>query len=208
MRKSIVVAMSLFVVACSSDPDDADNVAGPLCAGTTNLLKNPGLSSSEERMKADWTSTQHGSRPSFDVSLDSGVLTIERTGPEPWYNLEQFVDLSEYIGNTMIYTADLKLSLDSEDWPHAFEPKGGLQVLIWARGELPVMGSRLAVNSSAEHSPNLGTTDWFRAHVEFTVPQRPDRAMFGLIHQANGSISFRNPELLDCGPAPEPAPQA
>jgi len=203
LRRLIFGAASLVVVACSSETGPVVNTDGPTCAGTTNLLKNPEFSSANERTVIDWNGTQHGANPSFSGSLEAGTLTIERTGPEPWYTLQQFVDLKEYAGNTMLYEADLKLSLNSDDWPHTLEPKGGLKVLIWAFGETAILGSRLAVNSSAEHAPNLGTTDWFRAYQVFTVPQRPDRAMFGFIHQANGSMSFRNPGLFDCGPAPE-----
>ncbi len=204
MRRLIIGVASLVVVACSSETDPALSTDGPSCAGTTNLLKNPELNSSDETTVLDWNGTQHGAIHSFSGSVEAGTLTIERTGPEPWYTLQQFVNLKEHIGHQMLYQADLKLSLNGDDWPHAFEPKGGLKVLIRAFGEPAILGSRLAIDSSAEHSPNLGTTDWFRAYQVFTVPERLDSAMFGLIFQANGSMSFRNPGLFDCGPAPEP----
>lgn len=217
LRNLIIIVLSLFIVACGSDnsaPADSETVAEvsttrvagaevPNCAGKTNLLKNAEFISSPDRLLVDWNSTQHGNIPSFVVSVEDGVVTIERNGPEPWYNLEQPLDLKDYAGHRMLYRADLKLSLDSENWPHRLEPRGGLQVLIWATSPPPLRSTRLNVNSSAEHTPNLGETGWFSAHTEFVVPERPKRSIIGLIHQANGSISVKNPALFDCGPAPE-----
>ncbi len=203
MRTLSLVFSTLALVACGSDSPAPVVDDSPPCPGTVNLLKNPALESSEDRLLIDWNSTQHGAIPSFIVSVNEGTVTVERNGPEPWYNLEQFIDLSGYAGHQMLYKAELKLSLDSEDWSHAFEPVGGLQVLIWALAEPAILGTRLVYQSSAEHSPNLGETDWFTAHVLFTVPERVKRTNLGLILQANGSMSMRNPALLDCGPAPE-----
>lgn len=222
MRNLIIIASSLFIVACgpgteSTTATDATpearsaplaQSAGPECAGTTNLLKNPEFAGSPDRLLIDWNSTQHGNIPSFIVSAEEGVVTVDRNGPEPWYNLEQFIDLKQYAGHRMLYQADLKLSLNSENWPHAFEPRGGLQVLIWGKTPTPVRVTRLLVNSSAEHSPNLGETDWFKAQTYFIVPDSPERSMIGLVHKANGSISAKNPALFDCGPAPESAQES
>lgn len=208
MHKIIFVGLSLFIAGCGSDSSPETTSAARECAGTTNLLTNGGLRSSEEQLVADWNSTQHGAIPSFLVTADDGIVTVERIGPEPWYNLVQFVDLKSSAGHAMLLEADLKLSLNSDDWPHALEPKGGLQVGIWALGEIAMLGPRLTLESVAEHSPNLGETDWFRAQVRFTVPERPQRSRVGLIHQANGSLSVRDIALFDCGPAPMPEPEA
>lgn len=203
MRILTIFFISLTLVACGSDTQTPAAAEGPRCSGTVNLLANPEFTLSEESGFAGWSGSKHGSRKSFDSSINDGVFTVDRIGPEPWFTLSKSVDLSSYAGHQMLYKADLKLSLNSEGWTHAFEPVGGLQVLIWALSEPAILGTRLVYESSAEHSPNLGETDWFTAHVLFTVPERVKRTSIGVIMQANGSMSMRNPVLLDCGPAPE-----
>lgn len=209
LRVLIPVLLSLLVIACDSASEPQLDSVQPepvseVCSGTVNLLKNPGFNAPGPSQMSGWNSTQHGNIPSFAVSVNEGVVTVVRTGPEPWYNLEQFVDLKEFAGHQMLYQAELKLALNKDGWEHAFEPRGGLQVLIWAIGEPAMLGTRLTVDISAEHSPNLGETGWFPARVLFSVPKRPQRSMVGLVHKANGSISIRNPMLLDCGPIQAP----
>jgi hypothetical protein len=199
VRLLLLLAAVLILVACGQQPASVLNM--PACSGTENLLRNPEFALNEQGRRVAWQGAQHAGEPSFLLNVEQGVATVQRIGSEPWYNFEQFPDAKPYIGHEMLLKADLKLDLNDDDWTHSMTPGGGLQVLIWQTAVPAIAGSRLIFESAFEHEPHIGTTDWFTVGIKFRIPERVSRMKVGFVHKANGSLSFRNPALLDCGPA-------
>ena len=166
-----------------------------LCDSKKNLLKNPQFLYSKDRSFPNhWGASQHAGEPSFAIKIDSGALKVTKIGTQPWFLLIQKMSAVDWVGKKIRYTADIKLSLNANDLSHKFEPGGGLFLRVY--GDMNPMGDdRLLLNSGRDHKPKLGITDWMPTAIEYILPEKANRLVVGLMHQANGSISIRNPSL-------------
>jgi len=180
------------------------------CAGATNLLRNPGFQQDGRDSLAHWQTDQHAGDRSFELTVDDGTVVIERIGPEPWYTLLQAPQIDSIRGRDMVFRAELRLDLDGEGWQPALDPGGGLHVIVWGAPLPRIGGSRQVFRYAFEDEPRLGRTDWVQASVAFQVPEDASRANVGFMLRASGSLSLRNPELLECSPGADadapPAP--
>ena len=139
--------------------------------------------------------------PAYTVSTNDGELLIDKYGQQHWMLLSQEITgVGEFGGQTVIYSAELKLNLESAPpETQALVPGGGLNVLV--RGVDPNRPGpqKVVYHSSFQHEPHLGVTDWVPVSVEFTVPEHSRYMQVGFLHQAVGSMSVRNPALRVCG---------
>ena len=177
--------------AASSAQTVAPTAGAVACSTSENLLVDSGFT---ELYGGVWVAALHGGEPSFDVSVSEGVLKLERTGPEPWMTLRQWVDLGDRQGGTLTLTADLKGDLQSDPPLHSFKHVAGLL--------LKPDGARRSL--MAEHDPNDGTWDWQPVSMSARVPSGAAAVQAGFIHQTGGTLWVRNPRLVwsDCEEAP------
>ncbi len=185
-------------ITMSTSPTN-DGVAVSQCSSGMNLVKNgrfvldPGQS-----IPDNWGASQHSGEPSFEVEITSGVLSINKIGTQPWFTFTQNLDVVPFEGRKMSFSADLKLSLSDDNLDHAFVSGGGLFLLIYGDPD-PIGGDSVLLDLSLKHEPKLGTTDWKSVGLDFKVPAKATRMVFGFVHKANGSMSVRNPVLAVCG---------
>lgn len=194
----VVVMLAVLLAGCQVAT--TDSVSSAQCTGGENLLANADFGNSNPAGGlSPWRGSQHAGETSFRASADSGVLTIEKIATQPWYRFAQAPRARALRGENLVFRAEIRLALDADNLRHSFTPGGGLQVLVW--GDLdPVMGGdRLVFDSTLEHEPRLGTTDWVQISIPFAVPSSATRMSVGFVHQANGTMQVRNPELLRCG---------
>lgn len=204
-RSLIAIALSclLLIAACdgTQGPSAVEVPPLPECVGTENLLSNPTFGQGEGDRLAPWRGSQHAGETSFALTVENGELTIERIGPEPWYALTQFIPPEPLKGHRLLFVADLKLELSDEGWTEIMTPGGGLSVSVWAASPVAMAGDRLVLDSTFDHEPHLGETDWFTAHKTVVVPDNATKLRVGFVHRAMGRFALREARLFDCGPA-------
>lgn len=194
----LVLMLTALLAGCQATATDSPSTAQ--CVGGENLLANPDFGASAAAAGlSPWGGSQHAGEPSFRTSADNGVLTIEKIATQPWYRLAQVPQARALRGEALVFRAEIKLALDSVNVTHSFTHGGGLQVLVWGDPDPVMGGDRLIFDSTLEHEPRLGITDWVQVSIPFTVSPTATRMSVGFVHQANGSMQVRNPELLRCG---------
>lgn len=193
----LVLMLAALLAGCQTTATDSASTAQ--CAGGENLLANPDFgASSTAAGLSPWRGSQHAGETSFRTSADNGVVTIEKIATQPWYRLAQVPQARALRGESLVFRAEIKLALDTENVTHNFTHGGGLQVLVWGDPDPVMGGDRLMFDSTLEHEPRLGTTDWVQVSIPFTVSSTATRMSVGFVHQANGSMQVRNPELFRC----------
>ena len=194
----VVVMLAVLLAGCQVAATDPASSAQ--CVGGENLLTNTDFGASDPAVGlSGWRGSQHAGEPSFRVGTDNGVVTIEKIATQPWYRLAQVPQARALRGEALVFRAEIKLALDTVDVTHNFTHGGGLQVLVWGDPDPVMGGDRLMFDSTLEHEPRLGTTDWVQVSIPFTVSGTATRMSVGFVHQANGSMQVRNPELFRCG---------
>ncbi len=192
--------LALSLAAC--EPANEPATIPSECAGSENLLQNPGFSDGANPALPPWKTAQHAGPASFNTRVEDGVVTIERHGGEPWYTISQLPPVEGIQGHDLWFQVDLKLNLHGSDWAYpSMPPGGGLIVAIWGPTIPVVGGSRQVFSSVIENEPSLGQVDWFTASLRLRVPDDASRLSVGVMQRAAGSLSLRDPLLLDCGPS-------
>ena len=189
-RLITVGALVAGLAACAGDSKEAPSSDNGQCEGQgKNLLQDPGFETiGASRRERKWFASEHAAGQSFDYSASNGELLIEKTGAEPWFILTQSIARDEIPGERVVFSAEIKLDMQPPAIAHGFKQGGGLTVTAKANGK-PV------VRSLMDHEPHMGTTDWQPVQVVLELPKRVQSVRLGFIHQADGSISIRNPAL-------------
>ncbi|MCR9185129.1 MAG: hypothetical protein NXH81_07025 [Halieaceae bacterium] len=201
--KIIVALLSALLAACQAGAPvpQASAPAVSACDMSENLLGNPGFASEgESGSRRPWSGSQHAGEPSFTTQVDDGVLTIEKIATQPWFKFSQAPRARPLRGEQLLFQAELKLALDTHEVIHGFKRGGGAQILIWGDPDPVMGGDRLMLESTLEHEPHLGQTDWFTVRIPVSVPATATRMNVGFVHQANGVMQVRNPGLYRCAP--------
>ncbi|TGD73016.1 hypothetical protein E4634_12075 [Mangrovimicrobium sediminis] len=182
-RWTFGLTLGCLLTACTAENKDA------ACAAA-DILEDPGFTTlGGPRSQRRWSASQHASEPSFAYGVEDGVLTIRKTGKEPWFLLTQIVqDYTSLAGQEVEYSAEIRLDLQPPSIPHGFKDGGGLVLTA-------LVGGRNAVNSVLEHEPHIGTSDWQRVAIRATLPRQINQLRLGILHQADGTLQVRNPQL-------------
>mgnify|MGYP001818286326 CR=1 FL=1 len=179
----MTLAAVTFLSACSRDTE------GDACAPRgKNMLQDLTFSTlSNPRSQREWLSSEHAAGQTFEYSASDGILKIFKTGGEPWFLLTQSPDPATLGGKRITFGAELKLDLQKPT-DHAFTPGGGLALL--AR-----KGGKVVINSTLDHEPRLGTTEWLPMSITVKIPPGTDTLRVGFLHQAEGTLRVRKPFL-------------
>lgn len=186
----ILLLSTVFMLSCEADAVPQ----GDLCAVSgDNLLQN----SHFEQRTADggltsWQRSQHAGDSSYDVNIEGGELTITKTGPQPWFLMRQKIKAKALTGKKLALTAELKLGLTNPKIEQAFKVGGGLQIV--ARSS-DAKGRKILLRSLLNHEPRIGTTEWHNVQVIIEPPKGTASLEIGVLHQADGVMSIRNPSL-------------
>ena len=185
--------LPLLLGACGQQGESGVAAAGA-CAAGENLIRDARFTTLDApRFQRAWLSSQHSSDVAFEYQAEQGVLTITRTGDEPWFVLGQDFEGGQWGGKRVRFSAELKMELTPPEPGHGFRKGGGL--LLRAR-----QGGRIVFNSEFEHDPHMGRHDWQRVSVTGAIPPRADSLRAGFQHQAGGRLQARNPELTIIAP--------
>lgn len=189
MRATVLItATAFFMISLASR---ADSKICELVAG--NYLQDPGFTQRTPAGRLEhWSSTQHAGERSFAVDFDDAVLTITKTGTQPWLTFRQIVAADELAGKKLALTAELKLDLHDTGLKHGFTVGGGLTLIARSSS---AEGRKLLLRSIFDHQPHLGKTDWETVQVVVQLPEKTGTVEAGFMHQAEGTLQIRNPSL-------------
>ncbi|TXS96181.1 hypothetical protein FV139_01355 [Parahaliea maris] len=204
-----IAAAATLLCACTdgtapssgTETNTASPSTGPSalqCEAGNNLLANAEFATNVAGAAPPWMSSQHAGEKSFELTLANGTAKIEKIATQPWFTLSQGLQATPLRGQTLEYSAELKLDLNEEGVNHGFKVGGGLMMTL--RGDPdPVMGGdRLLASEKFEHEPHMGTWDWTPVTLRFTVPENATSVRLGFAQYANGSMEIRKPALYRC----------
>jgi hypothetical protein len=186
--KGTLAAVTLVLMSyCSSaNSDMCELVAG-------NLLQDPMfLKRKPPGVLEYWVGTQHAGEPSFELEFDSGELTINKTGTQPWFYFRQNVAVEELVGKKLALTVELKLDLKQPKRSQGLTAGGGIKMVVRSSS---LQGRKLLLRSTLDHEPHAGKTDWYPVQVVIKLPKRSSTLDVGFLHQADGTLQVRNPSL-------------
>jgi len=188
-RRALLLALVVLAAGCDTQ-DRADSCREE----ATNLLRDPGVESLlGPRGEHQWSISEHAAMRSFEYRVEGGVLTIGKTGSEPWALVSQYFRDPGLAGKTVRYSAEVQLDLSPPIPEHGFKPGGGLTLLAQSNG-------RAVARSTLEHQPHMGKSDWVPVSVELRLPGNTNQLRAGILHQANGVLRIRKPwlSLAEC----------
>jgi len=178
----------LVLAACGREAD-----TGTCSERQPNLLQDPQFSTlGAPRSQRRWFASEHAAGRSFEYAASDGVLTVRKTGREPWFLLKQIIKDPSIAGRDIVYSADIRLDLHPPAARHGFKTGGGLVLTAHK-------GGRIALNSVLEHEPHMGSSDWQPVSVRLSIPPGVTQLRPGILHQADGTLQVRNPRLSLAG---------
>ena len=184
-RVTVILALCTVLWGAQSWGEDCSNTA----VGE-NLILDTGFTTFGGRHnERQWSASEHTAQKSFKYTISEGVLAIEQVATEPWAIVTQVVDAKTVAGKTVKFSADIKLDLEQPTRAINLKVGGGL--LMWVK-----KNGRMVLDSSMEHEPYMGKSDWVRVDVVKKIPAKANFVEIGFIHQAAGKILIRNPALF------------
>lgn len=141
-----------------------------------------------------WSTGQHALGGSYEFTSADGVLTIRRTGREPWGMVSQDFPADAYVGKRLRLSMEIATELD-DSWGEPIEPSG-LVVRVTGYGlmDSPMMGARILVAETA--ALELDGPDWQELSMEFDVPEsRHVELRAGVQLTSGGVLRARKPRL-------------
>lgn len=167
----------------------------------SNLLINPDFALSPNGSVNAWSLTQHSGEPSYKLSVEAGVATLERINTEPWGKLAQTLRPEAVLplqGKRLRFSAELKAEFN-QDYGAPFQ-ESGMGLLL---SGVPVGGfSRVNVADVFEPAQYTnGSADWRRYSVELDIPSTEAftglRLQLRYVMANGGSLRIRRPYLIE-----------
>lgn len=134
-----------------------------------------------------WVSAQHAGERSFTTRIQEGVLTVTKTGSQPWFVIRQTLQTPNLSGQKMVFSADVKLDLQPPQLIHGLGDGG------WLRVTARSANKKVLMQSALDQEPHIGKTDWERVQVLVELPSDTMQIDLSFLHQADGVMSIRNP---------------
>lgn len=189
LSTALIALLTGLLAACTSETPDP------------GLIRAPGFADESGRLASSWRFAHHASTDSYRLTIEEGVATIERVGPEPWSQLTQPVpaeSIDSLAGRRMAFSVDVRAELENETFGPPLEPTA-LAVRIW-RKRSSGSGLNAMLGGGTPHVerlvlPENGVADWQRFTLEFTMPENPARMEVSAVMASGGWLSLRNPAL-------------
>jgi hypothetical protein len=141
-----------------------------------------------DRESAHWVARNHAGEPLSEISVNNGVLTITRKGAQSWFVFKQRVKGPDFSGMTAVFEADIKLGLLPPGESRIRDDAGLSLIALDGSG-------RFLGNSTFEHEPHTGKSDWVPVRVAYELPLFTRALDVGFQHEANGTLRVKRPSL-------------
>ena len=209
MKTYLTVLLGLIVLGGCNNDSGSDNQGDgksdtqAYIAPDPGFLRNAGFIAEGGRLDY-WRLFQHASNTSYEARADDGVLTIVRTGPEPWGKLsQQFrkADAEALQGKTLAFSAEVRTQF-TDEYGSAFEPPGLMVLAKGLRAGAPaMMGTSILVSEKAEIIEGLEETEWQHYAVKFQLPSIEEATFVDLevafLMTLGGQMQVRGPALIE-----------
>jgi len=151
-------------LACAGGADDSTDRYQP------GWVRNAEFGVDEDGQIGEWVFSHHANHGSYRWTSAQGVLAVERIGPEPWGKAFQMHEVSQWVGRTVEFSAELSGELRTGEQP-VITPSG---ISLQIHG-LPSGGHRLlgqTVLQVVEGQPELpgGAFDFQPQRLQVTIP--------------------------------------
>ena len=185
IRKFWPAALPLLSLTLPVSATGLCPLAGP------NLLLDPDFAiEAENPNSTHWKRARHAGVNAYRIEIEKGELTIRKVEAQEWFYYGQSVEVSEYKGEKMAFTAELKLDLTPVPRSYSSAPGGGLDIAARSKS------GDVIWSSWRNHEPRLGKTDWVTVQVVFKVPPRARKVELKFMHEgADGTMQVRNPSF-------------
>lgn len=168
----------------------------PHAAGQSVLL-NDVTFSTLGAVSAEWSTTQHAGEPSYRFTAEDGVLSIEKTGKEPWGLVLQPLNAERLQGRKVRFSAEMSGSFTPMSMP-PFE-SSGLSIRVRGWGEHRFLGKAILRDETAEIEQVIGDMNWQLVSLVVEIPQQASDVEISMRLTYDGILRVRNPqvEILD-----------
>ncbi len=161
-----------------------------------NYLGDPDFALEAKSGKSKyWTGLQHVGERSYVVSIaDDGVLSIERTGPEPWFVYRQILEATDLAGELVAFSAEMRLVNRPVASPDRATLPAGLKLAALDSGKLRM---RAEQPLSAADPPEA----WQKVQLIARLPADINNLRLNFYHEAYGVLQVRAPSFQLVDPA-------
>lgn len=201
---ALALICAIVLPACDHGKDTSAKYAAP----APGVIKNANFTDVTAGKLNHWALLQHAGNKSYELSVADSILTITRTGTEPWGKLRQILtkeDVAPLMGRTLRFSADIKTMFSNNDSSMIAEP--ALKILVKGlKKGTPAMLGRSSVLSEKTPIPTaVGETPWQRIAVTFTLPEDGEIQNVDLevafLMTMWGQLQIRAPSLVVVEPA-------
>ena len=134
----LVIALALFgtLTACTGDSTGQGPVAEEQCQGRAkNKLQDQQFKTVDApRRERKSSSSEHAAGQSFKYSVSNVELLIEKTGIEHRFIMTQILSSEDIPRRKVVFSAEIKLDMQTPAIPHGFKQGGGLTIIAMANG--------------------------------------------------------------------------
>lgn len=184
LTRLCILACSALLAACATEPDK-----NPCAPSGKNYLGDADFALEEHDSRSKyWGALQHAGERSFSYSVKEGVLSIKKIGEQPWFLFRQRLRTTELSGQTVIFTAQARWSTTLPDYQPLSSDSGLALTALAASG-------KILLQSAQAHTPLELNADWQTLLVVVEIPTGTRTIEAAFMHQAEGTLQVRNPQL-------------
>lgn len=197
MKTQIIVALS-----CASQLGLAAAADSP--ADTANLLPGSVFESDQfGRLVGNWVPMQHSSNTSYEFRVEDGVLSILRTGEEPWGQVFLRFEPDALLGSMAEFSVEVAGEF-TDAYGEPFEATGIAVVVEASSADLRqrMMGVRSQFEYENDWDAGVGKHDWTMLDLGFEVPENASSIQLYIKMTMGGVLHVRNPRLVEIGNSP------
>ena len=186
----VVGLAGLLLTACEPSPD----LVGCVLTGKNYLGDTDFELEAKSGKSRYWTGLQHVGKKSYQVSIADAVVSIDRTGPEPWFVYRQTLGVPELAGQLVAFTALVRLVDRPAATADRLTQPAGLKLAALGSGKLKMR----AEQSLAGDHPSQ---EWQRLQLIARLPPETDTVRVNFYHEAYGVLQVRAPAFQSVDPA-------
>ncbi len=196
MLRILIINSTLgALIACSSPAQPPESPAETWQPPDPGMLLDPGFVAEVDDRRPAWGYSQHGGEVSYQFTVADDVLTIERTGPEPWGQATQRIDPAEVVGRLLEFSAELSGTIEATPEEQVQVTGIGVRVMGYPPGLPVIAGRHIMVVADGEPELGPGTHPWLRQTIRFEVPEGATDIEVSIRLGMAGSLRVRAPSL-------------
>lgn len=178
---------------------------GGWSAPDPGLLRDATFDAKESGERPAWGASQHAGETSYRFHFESGVLRIQRIGPEPWGQVRHRIDAEALVGRTLEFSAELSGNFSASGQRQTSTTGLGVQVLGYKAGIPRIAGKRTLYTAEGEPSISPYCIGWTPQSVRFDVPAGATDILLSIRLGMYGTLSVRGPRLVGIKPVKDEA---